>query len=224
MLSFHLELLLGEQPDTDVLRVPRYPFIVNGCDLRDTWSATKGNKVISYLSYAVPDYPNHFSYCGPYGPLAHGSFFPLIAKWTDLFVKIITKMQLERIKSLRPKMAVARQFTEHADLYLQRTAWTSPCSSWFKGGTKDGKPTIYPGSRLHFMQLLEDPRYEDFEIEYMDPKNMYSFLGNGFATREFNGQDITNYLGLLERQGERDQQPEFDDGLVDFLGDKSPDQ
>jgi hypothetical protein len=152
--------------------------------------------VISYLSYAIPDYPNHFSYCGPYGPLAHGSFFPLIAKWTDLIVKIITKMQIERIKSLRPKSEVARQFYEHADLYLQRTAWTSPCRSWFKDGKKDGQLTIYPGSRLHFMQLLEDPRYEDYEIEYVDRMNMFSFLGSGFATREFDGRDITNYLGL----------------------------
>ncbi|KAI9872864.1 MAG: hypothetical protein M1830_001115, partial [Pleopsidium flavum] len=167
----------------DTSWVPRYPFIVDGQDLRDTWSAAKGNKVISYLSYAVPEYPNHFSYCGPYGPLAHGSFFPLIAKWSDLIVKIITKMQIEGIKSLRPKMEVARQFYEHADLYLQRTAWTSPCSSWFKDGKKDGQLTIYPGSRLHFMQLLEDPRYEDYEIEYVDKKNMFSFLGNGFATR-----------------------------------------
>ena len=175
--------------------------------------------MISYLSYAIPEYPNHFSYCGPYGPLAHGSFFPLIAKWSDLIIKIITKMQLERIKSLRPKRAVAEQFTEHADLYLQRTAWTSPCSSWFKNGKKDGQPTIYPGSRLHFMQLLENPRYEDYEIEYLDPKNMFSFLGNGFATREFDGRDITNYLGLLERQEDKDLQPVFDERLVDYLGD-----
>jgi len=202
-------------------RVPRYPFVVDGQDLRDTWSAAKGNKVISYLSYAIPDYPNHFSYCGPYGPLAHGSFFPLIAKWTDLIVKIITKMQIERIKSLRPKSEVARQFYEHADLYLQRTAWTSPCRSWFKDGKKDGQLTIYPGSRLHFMQLLEDPRYEDYEIEYVDRMNMFSFLGNGFATREFDGRDITNYLGLLERQEENDREPIFDEGLVEILRDAS---
>lgn len=200
-------------------RVPRYPFIVDGKDLRDTWSTAKGNKVISYLSYAIPEYPNHFSYCGPYGPLAHGSFFPLIAKWSDLIIKIITKMQIERIKSLRPKREVAEQFTDHADLYLQRTAWTSPCSSWFKNGRVDGQPTIYPGSRLHFMQLLENPRYEDYTIEYLDPKNMFSFLGNGFATREFDGRDITNYLGLLERQEEKDEQPVFDESLVEYLCD-----
>lgn len=199
-------------------RVPRYPFVVDGQDLRDTWSAAKGKKVISYLSYAIPEYPNHFSYCGPYGPLAHGSFFPLIAKWSDLIVKIINKMQIERIKSLRPRMEVARQFHEHADLYLKRTAWASPCSSWFKDGKRDGQLTIYPGSRLHFMQLLENPRYEDYNIEYLDDKNLFSFLGNGFATREFDGRDITNYLGFLERQGEDDQQPKFDDGLVEILG------
>ncbi|KAI9820318.1 MAG: hypothetical protein M1827_005940 [Pycnora praestabilis] len=202
----------------DTSWVPRYPFVVDGHDLRDTWSQAKGNKVIPYLSYAIPDYPNHFTYCGPYGPLAHGSFFPLIAKWSELIIKIITKMQMENIKSLRPKMDVARQFYEHADLFLQRTAWTSPCNSWFKGGKKDGQLTIYPGSRLHFFQLLESPRYEDFDIRYLDKKNMFGFLGNGFATRESDGRDITDYLGFLERQEQDDRQPVFDEGLLDILG------
>lgn len=100
-------------------------------------------------------------------------------------------MQIERIKSLSPKREAAEQFTEHADLHLQRTAWTSPCSSWFKNGQKDGQPPIYPGSRLHFMQLLENLRYKDYVIEYLDPKNIFSFLGK--HTRD---QPLDPLLGL----------------------------
>lgn len=36
---------------------------------------------------------------------------------------------------------------------------------------------------------MERPRYEDFEMEYWDD-NRYAFLGNGFDTREFDGEWI----------------------------------
>ena len=62
--------------------------------------------------------------------------------------------------------------------------------------------------------MMKAPRYEDYEIEYWG-ENMFGFLGNGFEVREFDGRDITNYLGLL---GEEDVQPVYDKGLLDVLG------
>jgi hypothetical protein len=63
---------------------------------------------------------------------------------------------------------------------------------------------------------MKAPRYEDFDIEYRD-QNMFAFLGNGFEVREFDGRDITNYLGCLDDEG-RDVQPDYDKGLLDVLG------
>ena len=48
------------------------------------------------------------------------------------------------------------------------------------------------------MDLMANPRFEDYQIEYLNPLNMFEFLGNGFATREFDGRDLSNYLGLLD--------------------------
>ncbi|KAF2678557.1 FAD/NAD(P)-binding domain-containing protein [Lentithecium fluviatile CBS 122367] len=213
----------GKSHDVDVIIcatgfdtswLPRFPFIANGVDLKDLWSPDQG--VTSYLSIGIPTFPNTFSYCGPYGPLGHGSFMPLIEQWTHYIFAVITKAQTENIKSLRPRLSVSKQFRQHADLFLQRTAWTSPCRSWFKQGKMNGQAAIWPGSRLHFLKLMESPRYEDFEIEYWD-ENRFAFLGNGFETREFDGRDITNYLGCVDDEG-RDVQPEFDQGLIDVLG------
>jgi hypothetical protein len=64
--------------------------------------------------------------------------------------------------------------------------------------------------------MMEAPRFEDYEIEYRGD-NMFAFLGNGFEMRESDGRDITNYLGCLDKQ-ERDQQPEYDERLIDLLG------
>ncbi|EME84918.1 uncharacterized protein MYCFIDRAFT_153069 [Pseudocercospora fijiensis CIRAD86] len=160
----------------DTSWLPRFPFRAHGQDIRDLWNASDG--VTSYLSVAIPHFPNHFSFCGPYGPLGHGSFMPLIERWTQYMFDVIEKGQVENIKSFTPKMAPCKDFRQHADLFLQRTAWTSACRSWFKQGKHDGQAAIYPGSRLSFLHLMERPRYEDFEIEHWD-ENIFAFLGNG---------------------------------------------
>lgn len=167
----------------------------------------------SYLSIGIPTFPNHFSFCGPYGPLGHGSFMPLIESWTRYMFAVITKCQVENIKSITPRMEAAREFRQHADLFLQRTAWTQPCSSWFKQGKKTGQAAVYPGSRLHFLELMKAPRYEDFEIKHWSG-NRFAWLGNGFEVREEDGRDITYYLGLL---GDEDKQPEYGEELVERM-------
>ncbi|KAL9086276.1 MAG: hypothetical protein Q9165_007191 [Trypethelium subeluteriae] len=195
----------------DTSWLPRFPFIANGVDLRDMWGGPEG--VTSYLNIGIPTFPNHLTFCGPYGALGHGSFMPLIERSTRYMFDIISKVQVENIKSLTPRLKVAQQFRQHADLFLKRTAWTSSCRSWFKQGKTDGQAAIYPGSRLHFMELLKQPRYEDFDIEYCD-ENQFAFMGNGFEVREFDGRDITNYLGLLDGV---DKQPEYGEELMQRL-------
>ena len=194
---------------------PRFPFIGrSGKDLRDIWNPDSKD-VTSYLSVGVPDFPNYFIFGGPYGPLGHGSFMPLIEAWTQYMFNAIRKAQVENIKSMMPSYAAARQFRQHADHFLKRTAWTSNCKSWFKQGRADGQLTMWPGSRLHHLELLKQPRWEDYELDWWND-NRFSFLGNGFEMREFDGRDITYYLGSLDENG-RDVQPSYDEGLINKL-------
>ncbi|KIX98817.1 uncharacterized protein Z520_05278 [Fonsecaea multimorphosa CBS 102226] len=187
---------------------PRFRLMVNGQNVPDSWI----EEVPSYLSLAVAGVPNYFTSGGAYFPSAHGSFFPLIQGSCEYIAEVIDKMQLENITSLRPKPEVTRQFSKFADSFLKRTAWTGPCSSWFKGGKVDAKPTIWPGSRLHFLRLIEKPRYEDFAITY-EKENMFSFLGNGFHVCESDGSDITWYLGATETHIDEQEVREVMDGL-----------
>lgn len=115
----------------------QFPLIVNGEDKSQTWS---DSEVPSYLSLAYADVPNYLCFLGAYGPIAHGSNIPIIEAYTEYAVEMITKIQVERIKAIRPKASATRHFLAHAKKYLQHTAWTGPCSSWFKGGRKDGTP------------------------------------------------------------------------------------
>lgn len=68
---------------------------------------------------------------------------------------------------------------------------------------------MFPASRLVYMDLLAKARFEDYHIEYLNSFNMFEFLGNGFATREFDGRDLSYYIGLLDG----------DDHQIDLEGD-----
>ena len=121
---------------------PKYPLFVNGVDMNEKWK--NRDKVPSYLSVAYAEVPNYFINGGAYCPSAHGSFFPIVSAYTDYELHIITKMQVENIKSVRPKVHATEHFLRHANTFLKRTAWTGPCSSWFKGGNIDGIPVSCP--------------------------------------------------------------------------------
>lgn len=193
----------GEEVEVDIIIcatgfdtsfLPRFPIIgLNGVDIRDLWKT----KPLSYLSVGVPRIPNYFIYIGPYGPLAHGASLTIIEALTQYLIQVIKKMRHDHIRRLSPSPAATEAFGEHASLYVERTAWVGPCRSWFKQGTEDGPVVMWPGSRLHFFDIMREPRYEDYEIEYLHG-NRYGFLGNGFSSREFDGSDTTYYMGNLE--------------------------
>ncbi|KAF5714437.1 monooxygenase [Fusarium globosum] len=178
---------------------PTFPVMVEGKNVQDAFN----DDTIGYLGLSTPNVPNYFIYIGPYGPLGHGSVVPMVEAYTNYIIQVLEKVQVEDIKSVRVKQSVAESFTRHADLYLKRTAWSDPCSSWFKNGQKGMKPLCWPGSRVHYLTMLQKPRFEDFDIDYLSG-NPFNFLGNGFDTREFDGRDLTWYYGLLNGQ---DKQP-----------------
>lgn len=43
---------------------------------------------------------------------------------------------------------------------------------------------VWPGSSLHYCEMVERPRYEDFDIKYQDPANMFAFMGLGFTKNQ----------------------------------------
>ncbi|OQV05521.1 hypothetical protein CLAIMM_10248 [Cladophialophora immunda] len=180
----------------DTSWVPRFPIVAKGKNVQDI----QKQKPISYLSIGIPEIPNYWTVTGAYGPVGHGSFLPIIELLMRHFVLVIKRFQSQDIKEMTPRRDVCEAFVEHADLYLKRTAWTSGCRSWFKQGKEDGPLAIWPGSRLLYFDLLAQPRYDDYEIKYRSG-NPFGFLGNGFTLREYDGSDLSYYLGTRENPG-----------------------
>lgn len=114
---------------------------------------------------------------------------------------------MENITTMTINSKAVDDFNEHRELYLKRTAWSGQCSSWFKPGP-GASPIMFPGNRVLFIELLTNPRFEDWDYEYDSANNRFGYLGNGFTMREHDGRDTTFYYGLLDG---KDEQPDYSD-------------
>lgn len=64
----------------------------------------------------------------------------------------------------------------------------------YKNGTIDGKVWgPYCGSVPHFLELMSEPRWEDFNIKY-NTSNRFQYLGRGKTYREVSGGDLSWYV------------------------------
>ncbi|KAI6361558.1 hypothetical protein MCOR25_006462 [Pyricularia grisea] len=181
----------------DVSHCPRYPIfgLDQSVDLATQWKDSPD----SYLSVAVPNYPNFFLYMGPRCLGGAGSLVESL-NWTgDYIAKWVRKMATEDIKYIHPKLDKTLDYMRYGDEIHKRLVWSGGCSSWYKRGTKDGRVTaLFGGGVQLFLRLLSEIRAEDFEIVYRT-KNPWRFLGNGFLEWEFqDGVDLSWYVEKAE--------------------------
>lgn len=126
---------------------------------------------------------------GPYSPLGHGSVVTSIEAVTKYICDLVRKLQTQNYAYVVPKAHIPGAYQKHALAWLARTAWASHCASTYKNGTVDGDlNSLHPGSRLHYFELLETPRYEDFEWKSLcDSKDLtFAWLATGFTDKETN--------------------------------------
>lgn len=147
---------------------------------------SRKSRMVHYLTNPV--------FMGPNSPVGHGSAMPIIEHTTNYILKFLYKAQTENVKSFVQRVRAIKDFTAHADEFLKRTAWSTPCRSWFKNGTLDGPITaLHPGCRIHWFHMMSNPRWEDWVWESWN-NNLFAYLGNGFSTREAVGKDLTWYF------------------------------
>ncbi|KAL8300693.1 hypothetical protein RB597_010342 [Gaeumannomyces tritici] len=182
----------------DTSFAPRFPVVGrSGADLRDRWAPGSGGCPESYLGLAVPDLPNFITFVGPPWPVQNGSFIGPLQSVGLYAVKMIHKMQNEGVRSWTPRADVTEDFNKHVQEWIKTSVYTDDCRSWYKNNDTGRVNAIWPGSSLHYIQVIETPRYEDFEMEYC-AKNRWAMLGMGFTVAERNkeGADLSPYLKL----------------------------
>ncbi|KAK5049830.1 hypothetical protein LTR84_003948 [Exophiala bonariae] len=169
---------------------PRFPIIGrNNADLTEQWKS----RATAYLSFGVHNFPNYFLVMGPNSPLTHGSALPSIEHLTKYLVRLLYKFQTQNYKSVEPYEEAVKDFIQHSDTLIMKTVWGGRCRSWLKGGKDEGPALSHPGSRLHWFQMLLEPRWEDFKWTRIS-ENRFAYLGNGHCTMDAEGKDKAWYM------------------------------
>ncbi|KAF9449468.1 FAD/NAD(P)-binding domain-containing protein [Macrolepiota fuliginosa MF-IS2] len=172
--------------------IPRFPIIgSNGQALAEAWKDEPAN----YLGVAAAGYPNYFVFIGPNSPVGNGPVLIAVEAQADYMLKFINRFQTENIHSLSPKLEAVQDFMEHKDAFMKRTVWELECRSWYKSNSISGKVTaLWTGSTLHYLEMMAEPRYEDWNFTYIGG-NRFSYMGNGYSlTESDNTADWSYYL------------------------------
>ena len=151
-------------------------FPVYGLNSEVLFERNDGPKTSNYLTMMVDTHPNLFMLLGPNAGIGSGNLLQIVETLVDYCTKALVKMQTQNILSIRPLKAKVDEFTRFNDEFQNRTVYSEECSSWYK---TDGRVTaLWPGSSLHAIKVLENPRWEDFTYTYVD-NNPTGWLGNG---------------------------------------------
>lgn len=159
---------------------PRFPVIgPSGGNLQDAWA----KEAKSYFGLAAADTPNYLIFLGPNCPIGNGPVLSAIEAQADWMMAVIDRYQCNNMYSFSPKMDAIDDFIEHKNKFMEKTVWAEPCRSWYKANQADAPVTaLWPGSTLHYLEALQEVRWDDFEVKYNG--NRFTWLGNGYSQTE----------------------------------------
>ena len=75
-------------------------------------------------------------------------------------------MQSDQIRSLEVKKNMQDAFNDYAQNVHRDLVWTGSCQSWYKDRETGKVTAVWPGSSIHYMEMIDRVRWEDFEIKY----------------------------------------------------------
>ncbi|KAK5054942.1 hypothetical protein LTR69_008510 [Exophiala sideris] len=170
---------------------PRFPIYgKDGVSLAEKWKSFPS----TYIAVATAGFPNYFISLGPNAALGTGNLLLLIERQLDYFTTCVAKMQTDNIRTMVPLEQAVETFRQYCARYFERTVYTSQCKSWYKGGKEDGPiSALWPGSSLHASKIYANPRWEDYEYEYIHD-NPLGWLGDGWTQAEKDGSISVDYL------------------------------
>ncbi|KIX09971.1 uncharacterized protein Z518_01052 [Rhinocladiella mackenziei CBS 650.93] len=189
--------------------VPPFSVRARGIDLQDAWKPLSENQKAdlthfgwpyTYLGLAVPNVPNLLLIHGPHGTGPSGTVPHSVEVQVTYYAKVLRKASSQGIKAMWPSKRAADDFVAYADAFFPKTVLTDNCRSWANGGKPGGRiHGIWPGSAGHVTLVRKEPRWEDWEYEYLhESGNRFAhWLGNGWTLKERDeSQDMTPYLKL----------------------------
>ncbi|KAF2147669.1 FAD dependent oxidoreductase [Myriangium duriaei CBS 260.36] len=180
--------------------VPLFPIRANGQDLRDLWKRDGLHGwPYTYLGFATPSFPNLLFVQGPHGTGPSGTVPHAVENQLTYYAKLLRKVSSQGIRTITPSKRAADDFVDYCDAFFPRTVFADNCSSWYNGGKAGNRiHGIWPGSASHLSFVQREPRWEDWEYEYLSRSgNRFAYFGNGHTKQELDLEhDIAGYLKL----------------------------
>ncbi|OCL01577.1 FAD/NAD(P)-binding domain-containing protein [Glonium stellatum] len=186
------------------------PFCVKarGLDLKEVWKHDgKFGFPYTYLGVATPGFPNLLFLAGPHATGPSGTVPHSVETQVTYYAKLFRKVSSQGIKTINPLRQAADDFVDYCDAYFPTTVLTDNCSSWNNGGIPGSRiHGLWPGSAAHVTIARRDPRWEDWEYEYVSNSgNRFAYFGNGWTKGEVaEDSDLTSYLKLPSEVDLRD--------------------
>ncbi|KAJ9132078.1 putative Monooxygenase [Pleurostoma richardsiae] len=168
---------------------PRFPIIGRGGQsLSDRW----GSRATAYMSHSVPGFPNYFMVGGPNSATGGGSLLLILESVIGYVVKAVQKISREHLKAMEAKEDALDAWVTYLDKYFPDTVHVDVCTSWYKvNGNIVG---LWPGSSLHAMKALDNPRWEDYEYELLRESGRLDWIGNGWTLEDMRRGNLGYYV------------------------------
>jgi len=131
---------------------------VGGVSLTDAWK----DRVTSFKSVMIHDFPNLFLMMGPNGTGLHSALQTIEAQ-ADYVVRVVQKMGYEGIKSLNPRQERVDAFTKEVESRFEGTTHGKGCTSWWNDQTGFNH-SIWPGSSDDYRALLVDIDLNEYDV------------------------------------------------------------
>ncbi|QKD57509.2 uncharacterized protein FOBCDRAFT_242012 [Fusarium oxysporum Fo47] len=165
---------------------PRFPIKGRGtANLSDLWSMDGGYE--SYLAATVAGFPNFFVFNPPICPV-NGSAYPGIERTSDYIIRVIDRLQKDRLRSVCIKQSAQDAFNRWVQSRMPEMVWAEPCSSWYKSNKKVIVP--WPGTILHYYAATEIVRWEDYDLKFDEDEQKFASFGNGITVEGFTPDSI----------------------------------
>ncbi|KAI0457407.1 FAD/NAD(P)-binding domain-containing protein [Xylaria acuta] len=175
----------------DTSYIPRYPVLARGLNLQTEWARS----VSCYMGIGVDGFPNTFTLLGPYTPVSNGPTLVAVEAQVDYVCGMIDRYQVtQSLRSMCPSSAACADFAAHVASAMQKMVWTDACRNAHNNHAIGSRtPTTWPGSTLHYLEALRDPRYEDWD--FVHGGNRFSWLGDGISQTEWDPTaDLAYYI------------------------------
>ncbi|KAK6213830.1 4-hydroxyacetophenone monooxygenase [Colletotrichum tabaci] len=174
---------------------PPFPITANGRNLAEVW---RPDGPYTYFGSATPGFPNLLFVHGPNGSGRSGTVPHNVENQITYFARILRKAAREGIRTIQPTRKAADDFTEYSDAFFATTVLAENCSSWYNSGRAGSRiHGLWPGSATLATIVQREPRWEDFEYEYVgDSGNPFLwYFGKGCTKQELDPEaDVTPYL------------------------------